>query len=160
MSNTFYATSGVLSAKFGDVHTDAKFKLGTVACGNGGTEWIYVQSTSAVTQYHCVSIDKDHKIRPITKALADVNPRVGFAQVAFAADEYGWVAMRGSDTNLKVLVKAACADFVDLYTSASAGVLDDTSTSQTKIVGVVTSSSATNSGTQAEAVYAVFPHVA
>lgn len=157
MVNTHYLTSGLLQAQLGSTHTDAKHRIGQLGQGDNGTEWIYVQATSAVTQYMTVAIDEDHKIRPITKTLADLNPRIGFAQVAFAAAEYGWVATKG--TNIFALVKANCNDEVDLYTSASAGVLDDTSTSQTKIVGVVISTSATSSGTQAEELIANFPHV-
>ena len=50
--------------------------------------------------------------------------------------------------NVNAAVGASCAADVALYTSATAGVLDDTSTSQTKVDGVV---AAAANGTAAQA---------
>jgi hypothetical protein len=69
---------------------------------------------------------------------------VGIAQVAFADNDYGWVLRKGQGT---VLVLASCAADVGLYTSASAGYLDDATASLTLISGIVlTASRGTTAG--------------
>ena len=82
-----------------------------------------------------VGIDENNQAAPLTKAMADDGWAIGVAQVAFADNDGGWVASRGRNLNGAVLGSVA-AD-VPLYTSATAGSLDDTSASQTKIDGVV-----------------------
>lgn len=116
---------------------------------------IFVQAGSAVTQYHTVGVDENFQAYPLTKAMADDGWIIGFAQVALAKSDYGWVRTRGSNINARGA--AACKPDVALYTSATAGVLDDTSASQTKIDGVVFV--ATASGTSAE-ILATFPRSA
>lgn len=116
--------------------TTQTFALGFQVKGASGTEWEYVRcnATTAVTAGDAVAIDEGNRITPLTKALADVGHQIGFAQVAFAVNEYGWVAVSGRSINCRLA--AACAADVALFTTATAGVLDDLSTSQTKIQGV------------------------
>lgn len=114
----------------------AKFALGTTVNGTDGQRWMYVQANGAITQYDAVAIDEDFQAAALTKTLADTGLEIGFAQVAFADNEFGWVAMAGSNINLRT----AAASVVDsaLYTSTTAGVLSSTTnTSGTKIDGVV-----------------------
>jgi hypothetical protein len=112
-----------------------EFVLGTRHTAADGGEYMYVHASGAIAQYDAVGIDEDFEAAPITKAMADDGWFVGFAQVAIADNSFGWVATKGSNIQCKLLINCA-ADSV-LYTSATAGSLDDTSTSQTKIDGVV-----------------------
>jgi hypothetical protein len=146
MADTFYANSGIIGSDIDNVSTDQKFSLGTRLSGNDGTMFVYVQANGAITQYDCVAIDESYQAAPATKALVDVGHRIGFAQVAFADNDYGWVALSGSGSNMKVRVQASCAADVPLYTSATGGILDDASTSQTKIDGVVAVTAVTTAG--------------
>jgi hypothetical protein len=130
-----FATSGCVGVDFTATPTTAGFDLGTRVLGSDGTEWVYVQASGAITQYDAVGIDENYQAAALTKAIADDGHQIGFAQVAFTDNDYGWVATRGS--NISVRVAASCAADVALYTTATAGVLDDTSTSQTNIDGVV-----------------------
>lgn len=134
---TFFATSGVANAALLEPTTDANFKLGTRCTGNDGTEWIYVQANGAITVYDAVGIDETFQAAALTKAMADADWRIGFAQVAFTDNQYGWVATSGAGSNFKVNVLASCVADAALYTTATAGALDDDATSQTAINGVV-----------------------
>jgi hypothetical protein len=130
-------TSGLLGVNITDTPTTntSQHALGTCVTGVDGTEFVYVLAGGAITQYDAVGIDEDFSATALTKAAADDGHNIGFAQVAFTSGDYGWVAKKG--TNISVRLAASCAADVPLYTTATAGVLDDASTSQTKIDGVV-----------------------
>lgn len=120
--------------------TDKKGDLGHRSAGSSNTEWIYVQASGAIRQYDIVAIDEDFTARAVTAAHAADAHLPGFAQVAFADDEYGWVALRGSD--IKANVAASCAADVVLRvgtTGLSAGVADDaaSATGSVTLQGVV-----------------------
>tara|TARA_S200002703_G_C3780738_1_gene240562 strand:+ start:245 stop:697 length:453 start_codon:yes stop_codon:yes gene_type:complete len=117
------------------VTTTQTFGLLDRSCNHLGNEMIYVQASGAIAQYAAVGVDETGQAAELTKAMADDGYHIAFAQVAFADNEYGWVVTRGQDIECKLA--ASCAADVALYTTATAGVLDDLSTSQTKIDGVV-----------------------
>jgi hypothetical protein len=147
MAITVYGPAGVnLSA----THDEPKFKVGTVAHGDNGTKWMYVKANSAVAQYMWVGIAKDFTMNPGTKSHIDGGRKPGLAQVEFKADEYGWVALAGGNDVLKVKAKTGCLPSVALYTSGTAGFVDDTSGSQTLINGIVLTDTATSSGAAEE----------
>jgi len=127
--------NSIIGANAARVTTASEFNLGECASGTSSSQWTYVQASGAITQYDAVGIDENHQAASLTKAIADDGHFIGFAQVAFADNEYGWVATAGSDIQCLLLI--SCAADVALYTSATAGSLDDSSTSQTKIDGVV-----------------------
>lgn len=103
-------------------------------CAEDGKEYAYVQANGAIAQYDVVGIDEAGQAAKLTKAMADDGWKIGVAQVAFADNEFGYVQIRGV-TTLNVL--ANCAADAVLYTSGTAGSLDDDATSQTKIQGIV-----------------------
>lgn len=157
MANTHYPLTPIAGARFDVTDTVASHALGTIVHGDNGTEWVYVKASGAITQYDCVGINEDYDAFAITRTLSGESDRIGFAQVAFAASDYGWVALRG--TQIKVRVKASCAADAQLWTTASAGVLDDaTNTGAEKIDGLVLEDAASNA-TQAEFIKASWPHV-
>lgn len=138
-----FATGGTIGINFAETTAGtttngagAKFRLGQTVLGSDGSRWLYVQAGEAILQYMAVAIDEDYQAVKLTKALADAGHQVGFAQVAFADNEFGWVAVH-MPGNGSVRVLSACAADVQLYTSGTAGILDDTSASQNLIRGVV-----------------------
>jgi hypothetical protein len=76
-----------------------------------------------------------------TNAAALGFPMVGFAQTAIASSYYGWIGINGI---LKVSLLIACQPKVPLYTTATAGKLDDTTVSAGFIQGIVANTSATS----------------
>ena len=113
---------------------NAIFKLGHRAAGTDNSEWVYVQAGGAITQYDAVAIDENYQAVALTSTLAKAAHMIGFAQAAFDDNDLGWVALEGS--NITCRIAGSCAADVQLYTSATSGVLDDTSTG-TLIRGVV-----------------------
>lgn len=139
-----FPISPLLGADPENVSTTATHELGTQFVGDDGTEWMYVRAAGAITQYDAVGIElATFDAASLIKAHADAGRVVGFAQVAFADNDYGWVALKGQVT---VRLKNGCLPAVALYTTASAGMLDDTSASQTRVYGIRSTDTATASG--------------
>lgn len=153
-----FSTSGCLGVDLTATPTAAGFDLGTVVMGTDSTKWVYVQANGAITQYDAVGIDENYQAAALTKTLADAGLQIGFAQVAFADNDYGWIALEGS--NISVRVAPSCAADVALYTTGSSGVLDDTSASQTKIEGAVIVAAGTSAANSAREVIATRPYAA
>lgn len=96
MTATFYATDGNIGARIGETHTSPKFTLGQRITANNGTTFVYIQSNGANAKYGAVAIDKDYQGVALTAALAATAQMIGLAQIAFADNEYGWVAIDGN----------------------------------------------------------------
>lgn len=126
-------------AMTGTTHTDPQFAPGEPAKGADGTCWLYVQASGAIRASDVVAVDEDYTARAVTSALAGAGHKPGFAQVAFADNEYGWVATEGSNININAA--SSCAADAKLYvgtTGLSAGVVDDASaTGRVTLQGVV-----------------------
>jgi hypothetical protein len=150
-----YAITGVLGVNLGATAAAAEHTPGEVTLGANGSQWIYVKAGGAIAQYDYVCIDEAFTALAGTKANVDAGHAIGFAQAAFASGEYGWVALQGRGT-VKVNVLASCAADAALYSSATAGKLDDDSTSQTAVPGVVITSSNGGSTAAVECI-ATFP---
>lgn len=149
--------SGLLGVNFTNRDATAQFALGTKVTGPDGQVFTYVQANGAILVSNFLGIDEDFQAAKLTKAMADDGWTIGVATAAFADDEYGFVATQG--TNLTGTVLSLCAADVALYTSATAGCLDDTSASQTKLDGVVLVA-ANATGTGAKEVILTFPRSA
>ncbi len=130
-----------VGANYTLTHASPVFQLGEKGKGTNGSEWVYAKASGAVTAYQAVGIDEDFTAYPLTSALAARSDFLGFAQAACATTYYTWIATKGSD--IKVRTKASAVADTQLWTTASAGVLDDaTSAAALKIDGVVLVSSA------------------
>lgn len=123
--------SGVLGVSPSYTTTDLRGALLSKGSDAKGS-WRYVQANGAISQYDAVKIDNDGQAFSITTTISGVEPTaVGIAQIAFADNDYGWVWIGeggGSGRGIKVNVLADCAADVKLYTTATAGALDDTAT--------------------------------
>lgn len=113
----------------------AKHTLGQIFVdASNGAEYVYCQdSGSGSGQYVAVSITPGFLTAALTKANADKNYLVGVPQIAVTASYYYWCKRKGAGT---VLTASAAASEALLYTTASAGRLGDTATSQTAIAGI------------------------
>lgn len=120
--------------------------VGDVIADHQGNRFVFVQASGAVAQYDVVAISSAGIAQAITKALADTGVGVGVAAATLTSASYGWAQIRGV-TSVNVL--QTCSSSIALYTSATAGKLDDTSAAQTKIAGVVILSNNTTTATQA-----------
>lgn len=112
------------------------FALGERQTAKDGQEYMYVHASAAIAQFDWIGVSEDFEAAPLTDAMASDGFFVGTAQVALSDNDFGWIAVLGSNIQGKLAV--SCAKDVALYTTAVAGVLDDNATSTlTKIDGVV-----------------------
>jgi hypothetical protein len=107
--------------------------LGTQLTATDMSQWVYISASEAIAQYDVVGITEAYAGAKITKALVDTAENIGFAPAALSSGEYGWVQLTGVGT---INVLASCAADAVLYSCATAGSLDDDSTSQTKVHGI------------------------
>jgi hypothetical protein len=111
---------------------------------HSGNVWVYVKASAAFTLGDCVGIRPTGRATPLTLTLAKTAiRRVGFAQVATAADSYAWVQIHGTINSVRVAID--CEPKVSLYPTATAGVLDD-ATASVIVHGVCIDTSATAAG--------------
>jgi hypothetical protein len=147
------ANHGAIGAHFALPTTEAEFALGDTTFGADGTEWMYVQAGAAIDQYSWVAVDENFQAVEGTTALAEVQHRICFAQVAFADDDFGWVASKGSNINV-LIPDSISADGV-LFTSSTAGMLTD-ATSGARLLGVTIVTGLSTAGNTE--IMATFPH--
>lgn len=155
MSNANFVTASKLGINFYKTHTTAQHRLGETTEGTNGTRWVYVRANGVIAQYDAVGIDEDHIAEALTTALAGTMPMFGIAQVAFADDDYGWVCRSGTGILVNVLTLAAADG--PLYTTATAGKLDDTATT---LVAGITITTTAGGGTEPEECIAANPFIA
>jgi len=149
------STSNLIGVSLSYTDTTAQFNLGTTVNLDDGGQAIYVQAASTCATYAAVSVRVDNKVVPLTTTNSAASKAVGFAQVSIASAYYGWVQLGGKP---RVNVAAACEPSVPLFTTATAGVLDDATVTGALVAGIV----ATTSAASASAVTCIagYPHVA
>ena len=127
--------------------TSARFELGEIACGDeNAAEKVYVKATTAITAKDFVTIDGDFNAAPATKTNVDKGYDVGVAEYDIALNSYGFVVRSGRVTGYCL---KACAPSVPIFTTATAGAVDDATTSQTQLRDVIALTTATATGSGA-----------
>jgi hypothetical protein len=117
-----------------------------------GAVYVYCQdSGSGSSQYNPVTITPAFKTAALTKANADKNYLVGVPQIAVTASYYYWCMRKSAGVTSYVLAKSACVSEVLLFTTTTAGTLDDTGTSQTGIAGIQLTATAATAAASAVA---------
>lgn len=116
-------------------------KLGDIGSDTDG-EWIFVKASAAVAQYAFVLIT-DTFTAAETSGASTIVQHVGVAQVAFAANEYGWVWIGGPvgggvGKGIKGKIAASYVANTPLLTTATSGVADDAGSTTIKNVSATT----------------------
>jgi hypothetical protein len=151
------STSNLIGVSLGYADTSASFNVGTAVNLDDGGQAVYVQAASEISQYAAVAVLSNNTAVMLTTTNAATSKRVGFAQVSIASGSYGWVQTGGVPV---VKLAASCAPNVPLFTTATAGVLDDATVSGNGVglvAGIV--ATATASGATAITCVAGYPHV-
>jgi hypothetical protein len=148
---------GNLGANYLTVDTSRKFDLlSSYYDEKAEAEFVYVQASGAVGAFNAVKIDHDGTAVALTTTVSGAEPtRVGVAQVALASGQFGWVFVRGGGTGrgIKVNALTLCAADVKLYTTATAGAIDDAATDLIQgLVLVSTNAAGTTVATECHAV--------
>ena len=153
-----YLVDGTVGVDLTTTPTSAEFTLGQRHTGTDNTVWVYVQASGAITQYDAVGIDENFQAAALTDALAGAGHMIGFAQVAFADNDYGWVAING--TNIRCRCATSCAADTGLYTYTVSGVLDDASSAGAIELHGIVAVSAVSSATADTEIISVGPYAA
>ncbi len=111
------------------------FTVGARAAGPNGKEYVFCQSASAIAQYDIVSVptDASYVAAGLTTTNAPTTQVVGVAQFAMASGDYGWVQIYG---NTRVAVLGSCVKNIALWTTATAGAVDDATASNYLVQGL------------------------
>lgn len=113
-----------------DVSTTAQHPLRTVVKANdptnGGGSFIYAQASIAILQYDAVIIKSNGKAVKTNEITYKLTGEIAFAQIAFAADQYGWFQKTGLPL---VRLAPTTEKEAALYVNVSDGVLSGVTTS-------------------------------
>ena len=148
-----YTSTGLIGANLASTSTTQIFPLGMEEFGIGtngiGATFMYVKAASAITAFDIAKIDDDFTIASLTTTISGSEPTAcGAAQIAFATNEYGWVAVKG---RFKVNALTLCVADVKLYTTATAGAVDDTATDLIQGLKLLTTVGGATAATEAYA---------
>lgn len=137
-----------LGADTDNTHEAAQFALGSRTSDRQGNEFLYAQASGAVAAHYAAIIEgADFQATALTKTLIDANEAapIGWPLVAVADDEFAWFQTDGA---ADIQVSASAAAKVELYTTTTAGQLDDAQSGHTKILRVrLTAARGTGAGT-------------
>ena len=137
---SFFTQSSTIGVDLNTTSTTQLFALGTHVLGDRGSEWVYVQAATAVTLGKCVAISNAGTCAMVsaTDMVLGTTPQLGFAQVAFAASDFGWVPIRGE--NMAILTTgstSATAQVCVAGSLASTGMVSTVATASGSIIGVL-----------------------
>lgn len=136
-----FATTPLIGIQLTQVDSSPGFGLGTtVMISDGGTA-TYVKASADISTYAAVGVTVSNTAAMLTTTTAATTKKVGVAQTSIASGLYGWVQIGGAPI---VNMAANVAPSVPLYTTATAGVLDDATVSGGLVAGIVASVSISN----------------
>ena len=124
-----------------------------VSASNNG-RYMFARAASTVSQFDCVIFSPYENSAAATPPLTQAVPitttnaaalgngsPIGFAQSSVASAYYGWFMLNGTP---RVNLLVSCNPKVMLYTTSTAGSLDDTTVSAGFVQGLVALTSATS----------------
>lgn len=151
-----FQTGSLIGANFDTTSTTADFTIGTRAQGSGDSMWVYVKANGAIDANDVVTIDATYEATPATVATCMTGAQIGVAQVAFADDAFGWVAIHGYPLN--VAVSGTSTLNVSIYVGTVSGHLSTTASSATVAGIAIQTASSTSTGTASTA-FVTWPRV-
>lgn len=161
-----YATTPLIGVDFTLVFPDLNTSenigktpsLGEEVNTDDGGAALFVQAGSDITKSMTLHVTSANSANPLTTALAPQAGRIAFANYAsIATGSYGWVKLRGK---VSILAMPACNAAVPLYTTDSAGILDDATATATQyqVGGVILEASA-GASTATTSAFAQYPTI-
>ena len=115
------------------INSGKGFKLGQRVQTNDGKMFVYAKNASSNAIYSIVNVDANFAITGLTTATSGASEIVGVLPVAIASDEYGWVQIYGR-TKLRVL--GSCVKNITLWSTTTAGAVDDATASNYQIQNI------------------------
>ena len=108
-------------------------RLGQQSTNNFGEVFMFVKAKAAMSEGRMCRVASNFEAQHALASVGAKGDRVGMAAADIPLNGYGWVQRVGV---VDLFVKANCGASRQLYTSATAGALDDTASSQEAINGV------------------------
>ena len=141
---SYYPNSSIAGANFNSTNTAQQFTLGTKALGSSGTQWMYVYMSGACSAGSAVAVSQTGTAAAASIALAMTPTKtIAFAQTAFSAADYGWVANGGLALTVQMSATTAAVTTA-LYIGTTSGHMTTTAGSATMLgVQISAGSSAT-----------------
>lgn len=132
-----YDQTAAISATNSPDNPGPPFTVGTTVKGTGESEFIFVKASAAIAVGDvCQITTTTAAATGITTANGLLGNLIGVAQVAIASGSYGWLQRAGACSNINVI--GATVPNVLLFTTTTAGTIDDASTTGNKtITGIV-----------------------
>src|SRR5690606_35656183 len=126
-------------ADFTPEYPGTPFALGERAHGDGGSEWVFVQASTTVSQYMAVVIDANFKANNLTSALIASNVyAIGLAQfndvTQADAGDYFWACLKANG-GVAANVSPSAGRGVALYIAGTAGMFTSSATTN-RISGI------------------------
>lgn len=131
-----------------------EWSAGSATLTSDGGEHIYIKAAAAITAGDVVQITMSTgSATGITTLLCDANTTtagqlIAVANTTLASGQYGWACRRGVPS-AGISVLASCVKGSPLYTTTTAGALDDTSSSAHLIAGIELTATATGAAVTA-----------
>lgn len=135
--------------------TAADFALLDKFTDEDGRGWLYVQADGAIS-INTISVITEAgqaDMLDTTNSATARGDACGVSSAAFADNEYGWLCVYGTGTDILQTVLASAAANVPLNSTATAGSLDDDGTSGAETVDglvIITTDGGSGSAIQAE----------
>jgi hypothetical protein len=152
----------IFQGKLTDIHSSDLEGIGTIR-KEADKEYVYCKGVASVTAGCVVTISTDgnYTTALLTRALGAVPRKLGVAAAAIVASKYGWFQVKGYCG--AILAGAACAADTQLYTDTgqdATGGVDDTSTSEHAIHGMVLGAAVPSSSPATAVGYLDYPWTA
>lgn len=135
----FYVSSSTIGVDLNNTSTTALFALGMTVEGSDGTMWEYVQASTSVSAYAVVAINSSGTCAMASVADAVSGLQLAVAQNAFAANDFGWVPIRGTggeNTQMRVLCSSTMSGGNALYVGTRTGVVSIQASSSSTVKGI------------------------
>lgn len=126
------------------------FSVGNRVNTPDGKEYVFIHADSAVAQYDVIGIPHDGSFvaAGLSTTTAPTGQEIGVAPYALASGDYGWVQVKG-DCRINVL--GSCVKNIILWSTSTAGSLDDATASNYAVQGLqILSTNPTASATNME----------
>lgn len=133
-----WITDGKIGVNLELTTSVAQYTLGTMATGTDGTAFEYIYAQEALSAYGVVAIYSGGSARLMETSIATAAgalkcTKVGIVQTSIASGYYGW-ALRQGKAIFNVADDAAAGAL--LFTTATAGVVDDATVSGALVLGL------------------------
>jgi hypothetical protein len=124
----------IFSGNTSVVDTVLKQPLGTRGFDGAGNEYIYLTGVVSTADGSWVTYDEAHLT---ILAVANCVGSVAVAQAAIGASSYGWYMIFGYDSGAKAITAGGCAADKAIYTTSTAGSVDDVKVTGDGIMGAI-----------------------